>query len=130
MPLRGSKDTPKRAVDLAEVLLDVAEILGLKAFDAFLFGSRCQKTGSTRSDIDIALFINQRPTGEQARRVWELEPYLDIFYGEGGSVQSLVNESKISRPTRDELLHALGAVPLILDGVWQAGVADEHRIQT
>jgi len=110
-------------------LIDVRDILKLSKFDAFLFGSRSQKTGSVRSDIDIALFLDRRISAEEARQIWDLEPYLDIFYGSGGTIQSIVNESSISQPSQDELITKLGAIPLFLEGNWQAA-AEDFRVQS
>lgn len=129
MPLRGSAGTPPtRTIDLCELLLDVGDVLDLDSFDAFLFGSRRHQTGSVRSDVDIALFTDIRITADQAQRIWEIEPYLDIFYGEDRVIRSVVNESRLARPSRAELLAVLDAVPLFLDGTWQTD-ADGHRLQ-
>lgn len=75
MPLRGAAATPwARKVDLADLLLEVRDRLGLHELDAYLFGSRRYKTGSIRSDIDILIFLDGRITESQAREIWELEP--------------------------------------------------------
>jgi nucleoside phosphorylase len=129
MPLRGAGGTPwARKVDLAALLLDVRDLLGPHELDAYLFGSRRYKTGSIRSDIDILIFLNGRITESQAREIWELEPYLDIFHGISGNAQSIVNESVIAAPDRHALIEALDAIPLYIAGVWQA-TADDWRVQ-
>lgn len=103
-------------------LLDIADL------DAYLFGSRRHRTGSVRSDIDILIFLDRVVTGEQAQEIWNLEPYLDIFYGSDGSVRSLVNESSITLPNRALLVSQLDALPLFIGGTWQSD-ADEWRVQ-
>lgn len=129
MALRRTADSPPiRQIDLADVLLDVSEILDLPAIDVYLFGSRRFQTGSVRSDIDLIVPHPGRILRERAERIWALEPYLDIFYGSGGEVQSLVNESMISQPDLESLLSTLGAVPLLNGGTWQTD-ADVHRVQ-
>jgi nucleoside phosphorylase len=128
-PLRGSADPPgSRTVDLADLLIEVRDLLGLEELDAYLFGSRRFKTGSIRSDIDILLFLKSRITEVQAREIWNLEPYLDIFLGNGGNAQSIVNESAIGASNRDALVAMLDAIPLYVAGTWQNS-ADEWRSQ-
>lgn len=74
------------------------------------------------------IFLDGRITESQAREIWELEPYLDIFHGISGNAQSIVNESVIVTPDRHALIEALDAIPLYIAGVWQA-TADDWRIQ-
>ena len=91
MALRGSYGrVPTRDVDLKELLLEVAEHLNIGGLTAYLFGSRKDRTGSVRSDIDILLVTDRRLTQEQAEWIWRLEPYLDIFVARNGVAQSLV----------------------------------------
>jgi hypothetical protein len=49
-----------RTVDLADLLIDVRDLLKVEELDAYLFGSRRFKTGSIRSDIDILLFLKRK----------------------------------------------------------------------
>ena len=129
MPLRDAAATPSaRKVDLADLLLEVRDRLGLHELDAYLFGSRRYRTGSIRSDIDILIFLDGRITESQAREIWELEPYLDIFQNISGNAQSIVNESVIVAPDWRELIQMLDAIPLYIAGTWQAA-ADDWRIQ-
>jgi nucleoside phosphorylase len=128
-PLRGSRGHPAtRQVDLSELLSEVSDLLGLEELDAYLFGSRRYKTGSIRSDIDILLFLDGQIAYAQAREIWNLEPYLDIFYGNDNSVRSIVNESVISRSSRTSLVRDLDALPLFIKGEWQTS-ADNWRVQ-
>jgi len=110
------------------LLVDVRDLLNVANLDAYLFGSRRHRTGSVRSDIDILIFLDPILTGTQAQEIWNLEPYLDIFYGRDGSVRSSVNESSITLPDRESLIRELNALPLFIDGNWQSD-ADEWRIQ-
>jgi nucleoside phosphorylase/predicted nucleotidyltransferase len=127
-PSRAS-DPPTRVVDIAEALTDLSDILRTPDLDAFLFGSRAYRTGSVRSDIDLLVRMDRRVTREEALRIWELEPYLDVFVLTGGTAASIVNESQITRHDEPSLLAALDAVPVLARGSWVAG-ADEHRLQT
>ncbi|WP_166140068.1 5'-methylthioadenosine/S-adenosylhomocysteine nucleosidase [Nocardioides ochotonae] len=125
MALRGSRGrVPTRDVDLKGLLLEVAEILDIENLTAYLFGSRKDRTGSVRSDIDILLVSERRLTQEQAEQIWRLEPYLDIFVARNGVARSLVNESELTAPNNSELVSVLGAAPLFVDGDWQTS-ADE-----
>lgn len=129
MVLRQSSGQPQtRDVDLAELLLDVADVLEYTGLDAYLFGSRRFNIGSVRSDIDILIAGPTLITRAQAEQIWELEPYLDIFYGGSGEVRSLVNESAIVMSTWAALIAALDAVPLYEHGSWQ-NAADPFRLQ-
>ena len=116
-----------RTVDLADLLLDVRDQLGLDEINAYLFGSRRYKTGSVRSDIDILLFLDGRITDSDAQAIWNMEPYLDIFYGNSGSAQSIVNESIITRSDRAALIGDLDAIPLYIGGGWQES-SNEWRL--
>jgi nucleoside phosphorylase/predicted nucleotidyltransferase len=128
-PLRRAAGPPgSRTVDLADLLVEVRDLLRLEGIDAYLFGSRRFKTGSIRSDIDILLFLERRITESQAREIWNLEPYLDIFLGSDGNAQSIVNESAIGASHRDALIVMLDAIPLYIAGIWQNS-ADEWRFQ-
>jgi len=117
-----------RDVDLADVLLDVADVLDFSDLDAYLFGSRRFGTGSVRSDVDILISGPSLITRAQAQEIWEREPYLDIFYGSGGEVRSLVNESTIVMESRAALIAALDAIPLYERGTWQPS-ANQFRVQ-
>lgn len=131
MALRASRGrVPTRDINLKELLLEVAEYLEVRHLTAYLFGSRKDRTGSVRSDIDILLISDRRLTQEQAERIWNLEPYLDIFVARNGTAQSLVNESELTATDNDELVKLLGATPLFLDGDWQtsANVLVEQRL--
>lgn len=127
MPLRDTKQVGQRSIDLVELLADLREIL-LDVDDFYLFGSRRFQTGSVRSDLDLLIATEARVTRAQAEAIWELEPYVDIFYGANGSAQSIVNESVISAPNLPALLEMLDAVPLMLSGAWQQD-ADPYRTQ-
>src|SRR4051794_9613465 len=104
MGMSGSVGARTRTVDLAESVAAVTTILGGISRDIFLFGSRRYKTGSVRSDIDLLVFTDERILRATAAQIMQIEPYLDIFHGDGGHVQSLVNESAIRRASRTELL--------------------------
>src|SRR5262245_39855603 len=96
--------------------------------DAYIFGSRRFGTGSVRSDIDILITGPSLITREKAQEIWDLEPYLDIFYGSAGEIRSLVNESAILAADRASLLSALDAEPLYQAGSWLPS-ADPIRVQ-
>lgn len=125
MPLRGSQHgrVPTRDVNLRELLLEVAERFDIDEMTAYLFGSRKDRTGSVRSDIDVLLLLDRRLTQEEAQWLWELEPYLDVFVAKNGVAQSVVNESELVAQDDHGLIALLGAVPLYLNGDWQ-GSAD------
>src|SRR5688572_7355560 len=127
MPLRRTEQVGQRSIDLVELLADLRETL-LDADDIYLFGSRRFQTGSVRSDLDLLVATDARITRAQAEAIWELEPYVDIFYGANGSAHSIVNESVISAPDLPALVEMLDAVPLMLSGAWQQP-ADQYRTQ-
>ncbi len=129
MALRqGGGAPPVREIDLADLLLDVADILEYPDLDAYIFGSRRFGTGSVRSDVDVLISGPSLITRAQAEQIWAREPYLDIFHGGGGEVRSLVNESAIVKESRAALLATLDAVPLYERGTWQPS-GDPFRIQ-
>ena len=121
-PLRGA--VPTREANLRELLLEIAERLGINEMTAYLFGSRKDRTGSVRSDIDILLLLDRRLTQEEAHWLWNFEPYLDVFVARKGIAQSVVNESELSATDDDELIAMLGAKPLYLAGDWQRSADD------
>lgn len=127
MPLRRAENPLQRSIDIVELLADLREILD-DADDIYLFGSRRFKTGSVRSDIDLLVITDGRITRAQAQAIWDLEPYVDVFYGANGSAQSIVNESVIAAGDTSALIGKLQAEPLMLGGAWQAG-ADQFRVQ-
>ena len=119
--LRGSHGrVPTRDVNLKELLLEVAEYLEASNLTAYLFGSRKDRTGSVRSDIDILLVFDRGLTQEQAEWIWSLEPYLDVFVARNGVARSLVNESELTANDNDELVRTLGAALLFQNGDWQS----------
>lgn len=130
MPLRRSRreDVPTREVDLRGLLLEVAEELDIHGITVYLFGSRKDRTGSVRSDIDLLLFLDRRLTQDETHWLWGLEPYLDVFVARNGHAESVVNESELNDLDDQGLISTLGAVPLYLDGDWQ-GSADNLATQ-
>lgn len=125
MALRKSGTTvPKRVLDLKQVLLQVTEELDLGEASIYLFGSRRHSTGSTRSDIDL-LFMSPRPMRtDDAERIWEIEPYLDVFEVIGSEARSLINESRLQADSQSALFEKLDPIPLFIGGDWQQ-TADE-----
>lgn len=118
-----------RTVDLLETLLDVANILQDDALTVWIFGSRRYKTRSPRSDIDLLIQCSTKISQEQAREIWKLEPYLDVFETTHGVAMSIVNGSQIAEPTLDGLIERLDATPLMDQGSWLTA-ADVHQAQT
>lgn len=124
MSLRRPQDVPTRDVNLREALLEVAERFEIGDMTAYLFGSRKDRTGSVRSDIDVLLLLGRRLTQEEERWLWDYEPYLDVFVTHHGVARSSVNESQLVAQDDDALIAMLGAVPLYVGGDWQ-GESDE-----
>lgn len=125
----GSNSVPTRTVDLKLTLLQIAEELELGRASVYLFGSRRYRTGSIRSDIDL-LFVSPRPLlAEEAQRIFDVEPYLDVFEVIGGEARSLINESRIRSDSQALLFEKLDTIALFEDGDWQAS-ADEfvHQV--
>jgi nucleoside phosphorylase/predicted nucleotidyltransferase len=127
VPRRVSPDAQRRVVDLADVVLDVGDILGDPALDVYLFGSRAYRTGSIRSDIDLLVRTSSVPTRDQAVALFALEPYLDVFVFEGGVATSLTNGSVISKAEDAKLLNALDAVQLVAAGSWVTSGGDHQE---
>lgn len=125
----ASAEAVTRTIDLACLLLDVCDLLGLNEIEAYLFGSRRHRRGNIASDIDVLLFLDGNITDSHAQAIWDMEPYLNIFYGDNGSVRSIVNESIIACSDRASLIDDLDAIPLYLGGQWQEQ-SDEWRFQT
>lgn len=126
--LTGSNNVPTRSVDLKLTLLQIAEELELERVSIYLFGSRRYKTGSIRSDIDL-LFVSSRPLrAEEAQRIFDAEPYLDVFEVVGGEARSLINESRIRSESEALLLEKLDTIALFEEGDWQP-TADEFAHQ-
>lgn len=126
--LTGPNQVPMRSVDLTETLLLITEEFELGKASIYLFGSRRYKSGSIRSDIDL-LFVLPRPLrDEEAQRIFDLEPYLDVFEVVGGDARSLINESRIQSDGQASLLEKLDAIPLFKQGDWQPS-ADEFAHQ-
>jgi predicted nucleotidyltransferase len=104
MSLRRSHGrVPTRDINLRELLLEVSEHLQIGNMNVFLFGSRKDRTGSVRSDIDILLISDRRLTQDEAEWVWRHESYLDIFVARNGTASSLVNESELTAESNDAL---------------------------
>lgn len=131
MSLRNTRnnDVPTRVLNLEELLLRIADILGNPDISAYMFGSRKDRTGSIRSDVDILIPVDRSISQAQAIEIWELEPYLDIFQLSRGIAKSLVNESEIRAASDIELFSKLGAEPLTIDGSWSDS-ADCLKLQT
>lgn len=129
MPSENAKP-PSRAVDLAEVLLDLADLLDEPRLDAYLFGSRRFGTGSIRSDLDLLIRVARTPDHDQMSLVRKLEPYLDIFVFDPRGARSLINDSMISAGNESELLTKLEAMPVVLGGTWQehSGIPRLHKV--
>jgi nucleoside phosphorylase len=101
--------------------MQLSEDLEIPAMSVYIFGSRRHSTGSIRSDIDLLLISHRRLTPEDAQRIWDSEPYLDIFQVIGGIADSLINESRLEADSREALIELVDAIPLFVDGDWQAG---------
>lgn len=119
---------PRRAILLKETLLQLSEDLDLPELTVYIFGSRRHKTGSVRSDIDLLFITGRRLTSEDAQRIWDAEPYLDVFQATGGTADSLVNDSRLVADSRDNLVALVDAVPLFVNGAWQ-DTADAYDLQ-
>jgi nucleoside phosphorylase/predicted nucleotidyltransferase len=126
--LGRNEDPPTRTVDLADLLGELAEILGEPDLDTFLFGSRAYRTGSVRSDIDVLVRLDRPVTRDEAKRIWDLERYLDVFVISGGVATSVVNDSRIALADEGALLASVDAVTVLAGGSWVAS-ADEYRFQ-
>ena len=124
--LRG--DVPKRDVDLQELVLFLADRLGDDDLDVWLFGSRKDETGSTRSDIDILVSVDKPIDQEAMQAIWDKEPYLDVFWVMNGVAKSIVNESAIRAANDAALIAQLGAVQLLNKGSWRRQ-SDKFRWQ-
>jgi predicted nucleotidyltransferase len=114
--LRG--DVPKRPVDLQELVLYLADQLHNMDLDVWLFGSRKDKTGSTRSDIDLLVSVGTPIDQDTMRAIWHEEPYLDVFRLKNGIAKSIVSESEIGAADDAALIAQLGAVQLLNRGSW------------
>lgn len=120
---------PTRTCRLSDSLAELKTILNEPRLTAYLFGSRKDRTGSFRSDIDLLVPLNRRVSEAETNAIWDLEPYLDIFRLCRGVAESLINESQIVGKSDDELRARLEAVPLMIDGEWQPA-ADAVDAQT
>jgi nucleoside phosphorylase/predicted nucleotidyltransferase len=101
------------------VLLEVSEILGVPDITVYIFGSRKDRTGSSRSDIDLLVPLEHRVDEFQARELWALEPYLDIFILDRGIATSLINESQIRADSDADLINLVGAQEVFVEGSWR-----------
>ena len=110
---------PTRTVKLSDQVEALKSILSEPRLTVYLFGSRKDQTGSFRSDIDLVIPLHRRVRDEEASRVWDCEPYLDVFRLDRGVAESLVNESRIVANDDKALVSLLGAIPIMIDGVWQ-----------
>jgi predicted nucleotidyltransferase len=79
----------------------------------YLFGSRRFETGSSRSDIDILLELNN-PLKPSKLRDLTLEhcTALDLFILENGRATSVANESYIQYKNNEELIKSVNAILL------------------
>jgi nucleoside phosphorylase len=116
---QGSGPVPTRSFRLREIVDQLQGVLGEPTLTVYLFGSRKDRTGSFRSDVDLVVPLARRVSEQEAQQIWDLEPYLDVFRLDRGAAESLINESRIEAETDPALLEMLGAVPLLVDGVWQ-----------
>jgi nucleoside phosphorylase/predicted nucleotidyltransferase len=129
MSLLRPDNAPMRTVDLLETLLELADILGDTAMSVWIFGSRRHRTLSPRSDIDLLVHTTRLITQEEAKRLWNFEPYLDVFETTYGSARSIINGSQIVEPTLAALTSRLDAVLVIDQGSWVPS-AEDHRLHT
>lgn len=117
---------PRRTIDLQELSLDLGEIFDDPNITIYIFGSRKDRTGSIRSDVDILVEKVGRPTQSQMEEIWDREPYLDVFTIDNGVAASLVNESQLRADSNESLIEKLGAQCLMKDGNWRG---DAYRLQ-
>ena len=129
MGLRNKAEVPLRSIDLQELALELCEILSDTSLTIYLFGSRKEKTGSTRSDVDLLIELPRRASDKEAGRIWDAEPYLDVFALDHGIATSLVNESQLRAKSNRDVVRMVGAVCLMRKGSW-LNEADEYRHQT
>lgn len=128
MGLRSKTDVPRRQIDLQELAIELCEIFDMRNLTVYLFGSRKDKTGSVRSDVDILVELPRRASQEEMDIIWNLEPYLDVFALDKGTATSLVNESQLRADTNEYLIAKVGAVCIMRGGSWVQD-ADEYREQ-
>jgi nucleoside phosphorylase len=123
---QGKGQVPTRSIDLQELALALADLLDEPDLTLHIFGSRKDRTGSLRSDVDLLVELRRRITQEEAMEIWAKEPYLDVFRLDLGVAESIVNESQIRASDNGELTGRVGAVCLMRDGSWLPD-ADSHR---
>ena len=81
--------------------------------DIYLFGSRRFDTGSSRSDIDILLTLNDRIKPSKLRDFTiQHSTALDLFVLENGRATSVANESFIKAANNEELIKSVNAILL------------------
>ena len=79
----------------------------------YLFGSRRFETGSSRSDIDILIVLNERIKPSVLRDfTLEHSTALDLFILDNGKAISVANESFIETENNDALVRSVNAVLL------------------
>ncbi len=96
-----------RLTDLDELVADFPDIE-----EIYLFGSRRYPHQSTRSDIDIVVKTSKFIAPGQLRTYVDQYPALDIFYAEGGSITSTINESYIDADSLVAVLEKIDAIKI------------------